>query len=183
MKKWRASALASAILLLLFVFAGCSQNTGGGAAAQGASSLNGTAEAGGSSAAVSGLSGDIMIAAASSLQDVFEQDLIPMFNKQYPNIKVSGAYGSSDELQTQIENGLDAQIFFSASAKQMDALVSESLIDRASVVNLLQNKSDVYSVALCTNLDELQDPTQAFFSFLLSPAAKDAFVKYGFTPL
>jgi len=75
-----------------------------------------------------------------SLQTAFEQDLIPMFAQQRPDIRVTGAYDSSGKLQTQIENGLDAQIFFSASAKQMDALVSENLIDGSSVVNLLENK-------------------------------------------
>ena len=35
---------------------------------------------------------------------------------------------------------LDAQVFFSAATKQMDALVDGGLIDAASVVNLLENE-------------------------------------------
>jgi len=86
------------------------------------------------------VSGDIMIAAAASLQNAVEGDLIPMFNQTYPDVNVTGTYDSSGKLQTQIENGLDAQIFFSAATKQMDALVTGGFIDSSTVVNLLENE-------------------------------------------
>ena len=86
------------------------------------------------------LSGKIMIAAAASLQNVIEDELIPMFNKEYPDITVIGTYDGSGKLQTQIENGLDAQIFFSAATKQMDALVDGGFIDPDTVVPLLENE-------------------------------------------
>ena len=39
-----------------------------------------------------------------------------------------------------IEQGLDADVFFSAATKQMDSLVDEKLVDSKSIVNLLENK-------------------------------------------
>jgi molybdate transport system substrate-binding protein len=81
-----------------------------------------------------------MIAAAASLQNAFDEELIPLFNESYPGITVTGTYDSSGKLQTQIEEGLEAALFFSAATKQMDALTAGNLIDAASVVNLLENE-------------------------------------------
>jgi len=82
---------------------------------------------------------DLLIAAASSLQYSLEE-LIPIFKEQYPNITVEGTYDSSGKLQTQIEEGLEADVFFSAATKQMDALMQENLIATETKVELLQNK-------------------------------------------
>lgn len=82
----------------------------------------------------------ILVAAAASLRYSYENELIPLFEKKYPNIKVEGTYDSSGKLQTQIENGLDADIFMSAAPKQMNELVGKNLIDKDTVVNLLENK-------------------------------------------
>ncbi len=82
----------------------------------------------------------ILIAAASSLEYSYTEELIPMFQEKYPNITVEGTYDSSGKLQTQIEEGMDADIFMSAAKKQMTALTDESLIDSDSVVDLLENK-------------------------------------------
>ena len=84
--------------------------------------------------------GTIMIAAAASLQNVFEKSLIPEFKKLHPDINVTGTYDSSGKLQTQIEAGLEADIFFSAAQTQMNALKDKELINAGSVVNLLENK-------------------------------------------
>lgn len=82
----------------------------------------------------------ITIAAAASLEKTFEETLIPRFEKKYPNVNVKGVYDSSGKLQIQIEQGLDADVFFSAATKQMDSLVDEKIVDSKSVVNLLENK-------------------------------------------
>ena len=80
------------------------------------------------------------MAAAASLEYSMKDELIPMFQKQHPNITVEGTYDSSGKLQTQIESGMDADLFFSAAEKQMTALKDENLIDRDSVKHLLENK-------------------------------------------
>ena len=50
------------------------------------------------------------------------------------------SYDSSGKLQTQIEEGLDADVFMSAAQKQMNALNDEGLIDTESITDLLENK-------------------------------------------
>ena len=84
--------------------------------------------------------GEVNLAAAASLKNVYDEKLIPMFNEKYPNIKVTPTYASSGDLQTQIENGLEADIFMSASNKQMNALADEDLIDNSTNVQTLENK-------------------------------------------
>ena len=49
-------------------------------------------------------------------------------------------YDSSGKLQTQIEEGLDADVFMSAAVKQMNALKDEEMVDADSIVDLLENK-------------------------------------------
>ena len=82
----------------------------------------------------------LTFAAAASLENTFEDKLIPEFEKENPNIKVQGVYDSSGKLQIQIEQGLKADVFFSAATKQMDALVDEKYINKKNVVDLLENK-------------------------------------------
>lgn len=82
----------------------------------------------------------LMLAAAASLENTFVDELIPAFEAKYDYITVEATYDSSGKLQAQIEEGLTADVFFSASTKQMTALTDEKLIDADSVVNLLQNK-------------------------------------------
>ena len=82
----------------------------------------------------------ILVAAAASLKNAYEDKLIPMFEEQYPGVTVEGTYDSSGKLQTQIEEGADADVFFSAAMKQMNALEDEGLVDADSVIELLENK-------------------------------------------
>jgi molybdate transport system substrate-binding protein len=82
----------------------------------------------------------IMIAAAASLENAYVQSIIPMFTDKYSWITVEGTYDSSGKLQTQIEEGLAADVFMSAALKQMNALKDGGFIDPASVVDLLENR-------------------------------------------
>lgn len=83
---------------------------------------------------------EILVAAAASLKNAYEEELIPMFEAQYPGVTVKGTYDSSGKLQTQIEEGLEADVFMSAAKKQMKALDEEGMIDSDSIVDLLENK-------------------------------------------
>jgi molybdate transport system substrate-binding protein len=82
----------------------------------------------------------ITLAAAASLEKAFTTDLIPAWLKDHPNVTIEGVYDSSGRLQTQIENGLAADVFFSAATRQMNALVDGGYIEAGAVVPLLENK-------------------------------------------
>ena len=91
-------------------------------------------------AAQAGESTEILVAAAASLKNAYEDELIPMFQEQYPGVTVKGTYDSSGKLQTQIEEGGACDVFFSAATKQMDALVEGGFVQEADVTELLENK-------------------------------------------
>ncbi|MCI8888595.1 MAG: molybdate ABC transporter substrate-binding protein [Hungatella sp.] len=83
---------------------------------------------------------EIVVAAAASLSNVFEDRLIPMFQEQNQGIRVRGIYDSSGRLQTQLEEGLEADLFISASRKQMEALDEKAMIASETITPLLKNK-------------------------------------------
>ena len=83
---------------------------------------------------------EVNLAAAASLKNVYDEKLIPMFEQKYPGVKVTPTYASSGDLQTQIENGLETDVFMSAANKQMDALVEKGIIDNDTNLQFLENK-------------------------------------------
>jgi molybdate transport system substrate-binding protein len=83
---------------------------------------------------------EVNLAAAASLKNVFDEKLIPMFQDKYPGVKVTPTYASSGDLQSQIENGLGADVFMSAANKQMNALAKEGLVDNDTNLQFLENK-------------------------------------------
>ena len=91
-------------------------------------------------AAASGEETEILVAAAASLKNAYEDKLIPMFEEANPGVTVKGTYDSSGKLQTQIEEGLDADVFMSAAKKQMIALDEEGMIASETITDLLENK-------------------------------------------
>ncbi len=103
----------------------------------------------------------LTIAAAASLENAFEDELIPMFEKEYPNVTIEGVYDSSGKLQLQIEKGLNADVFFSAATTQMDALKDEDLVDADSISNVLENKLVLIkgkdSTTTVTGFDNISD--------------------------
>ncbi len=114
------------ILVLVFSLAGCSSSQ--------------------SNSDTSG--GTLLVAAAASLKNCMDGEIIPLFNEQNPNITVNATYDSSGKLQTQIEEGADADVFMSAAMKQMNALDEKGLITENSIVELLENK-----IVLITPID------------------------------
>ncbi len=82
----------------------------------------------------------LSLAAAASMEKVFTQKLIPMYQQKHPEIKIEGTYDASGKLQAQIESGLAADVFISAANKQMNALSEKGYMDKATVKPLLENK-------------------------------------------
>lgn len=95
------------------------------AACGGSSSAgSGTSAAPSSSAsATSGLSGEITVLAAASLTDAFTT-LGTQFQEKNPGTTVTFSFGASSALATQITQGAPADVFASASQKNMDAVVA-----------------------------------------------------------
>ena len=117
----------------------------------------------------------LLVAAAASLQYSYDDELIPMFEKENPDITVEGTYDSSGKLQTQIEEGIEADVFMSAATKQMEALEGESLIDKDTVVDLLENKIVLITSADSTlDLKEFTDITKANTIAIGDPASVPA---------
>ncbi|MBQ5317420.1 MAG: molybdate ABC transporter substrate-binding protein [Oscillospiraceae bacterium] len=82
---------------------------------------------------------EITVLAAASLTDVCGE-LQEMYRQKAPDVDIVFSFGSSGALQTQIEEGAPADIFFSASTKQMDALKGEGMMNDDSIKELLENK-------------------------------------------
>lgn len=81
----------------------------------------------------------LLVSAAASLQDAL-QEIQPLFQQTQSNIKVNYNFGASGALQQQIEQGAPADIFFSAAARQMNALQEKTLILTDTRRNLLTNR-------------------------------------------
>lgn len=115
---------------------------------------------------------EILVAAAASLEYAYEDELIPMFEEQNPDITVSGTYDSSGKLQTQIEEGMEADVFMSAATKQMDALTEEGMIEEDSVTDLLENKIVlIISADSQLELSSFEDITKADTIAIGDPAS------------
>ena len=81
---------------------------------------------------------EILVLAAASLTDVLTE--LANNYKTETGTTVTFSFASSGALQTQIEAGSPADIFFSAAQKQMDALQEKDLIDTDTRKDLLENK-------------------------------------------
>lgn len=82
----------------------------------------------------------LRLAAAASMEKVFTQKLIPLYQKQHPDVKIEGVYDASGKLQAQIESGLQADVFISAATKQMLALRDKGYMNNETIKPLLENK-------------------------------------------
>ncbi|MBR2565478.1 MAG: molybdate ABC transporter substrate-binding protein [Paenibacillus sp.] len=81
---------------------------------------------------------ELTISAAASLTDAM-QEIQANFEQANPNTSLNFNFGASGALQQQIEQGAPVDIFVSAAAKNMKALVDENLIASTDQKNLLQN--------------------------------------------
>lgn len=118
---------------------------------------------------------EILVAAAASLEYAYEEELIPMFEEENPGVTVKGTYDSSGKLQTQIEEGLEADVFMSAATQQMDALTEEGFVDGESVTDLLENQ--IVLITFAENelgLAEFTDITKADTIAIGDPASVPA---------
>ncbi|MEI0557180.1 molybdate ABC transporter substrate-binding protein [Brachyspira intermedia] len=103
---------------------------------------------------------EILVLAAASLTDVLTE--LANNYKTETGTTVTFSFASSGALQTQIEAGSPADIFFSAAQKQMDALQEKDLIDTDTRKDLLENKVVLISPTNSTlNIKSFTDMTNA----------------------
>ncbi|WP_300369861.1 molybdate ABC transporter substrate-binding protein [Brachyspira sp.] len=103
---------------------------------------------------------EILILAAASLTDVLTE--LANNYKEETGTEVIFSFASSGALQTQIEAGSPADIFFSAAQKQMDALQEKDLIDTETRKDLLENKVVLITPSNSTlNIKSFTDITNA----------------------
>ena len=127
----------------------------------------------------------IKFAAAASLEKMFEQKLIPMYKKHNHQAKLEGIYGGSGALQVQIEQGLDVDVYISASEKQMQALKTKQIV--TSEIPLLRNelvliapKNSNNSIISFSDFAKAEHPAIGDYKYV--PAgqyAKEALTKLG----
>jgi len=85
----------------------------------------------------SGVSSELVVSAAVSLKDAFNE--IAQLYEQRHATKIRFNFGASGALQKQIESGAPADIFASAGAKQMDQLAAMNLIAASSRKDFARN--------------------------------------------
>jgi len=82
---------------------------------------------------------EILVSAASSMTESLTK-IAEDYKKVAPDVRITYNFAASGVLQTQIEEGAPADIFFSASTKQMSALEEKDLTIKTSRKDLLNNE-------------------------------------------
>lgn len=82
---------------------------------------------------------EIQVFIAASLNTVMTE-LAEKYNEEHPEVKITYNADSSGTLLTQIEEGYECDIFFSAAQKQMDQLETDGLVAEGTRKNVLNNQ-------------------------------------------
>jgi molybdate transport system substrate-binding protein len=77
--------------------------------------------------------------AAASLTESFTE-LGKLFETQHPGVKVVFNYAGSQQLAQQLDQGVDADVFASASAKYMDAAVTSKRVNKDDAKTFVKNR-------------------------------------------
>lgn len=128
---------------------------------------------------------EIQVFIAASLNTVMTE-LAEEYNKEHPEVKITYNVDSSGTLLTQIEEGYECDIFFSAAQKQMDQLEKDGLVvdgTRADVVNnqvvVVSLKDSGTKVTGLENLNEASSIALAGGSVPVGKYTRQALVNLG----
>ena len=103
---------------------------------------------------------EIQVFIAASLNTVMTE-LAEMYNEEHPEVKITFNADSSGTLLTQIEEGYECDIFFSAAQKQMDQLEEDGLVVEDTRANVVNNQVVVVTLkgsdTAVTDLDNIGD--------------------------
>ena len=128
---------------------------------------------------------EIQVFIAASLNTVMTE-LAEEYNKEHPEVKITYNADSSGTLLTQIEEGYECDIFFSAAQKQMGQLEKDGLVvdkTRANVVNnqvvVVSLKDSGTKVTGLENLNEASSIALAGGSVPVGKYTRQALVNIG----
>ena len=103
---------------------------------------------------------EIQVFIAASLNTVMTE-LAEMYNEEHPEVNITFNADSSGTLLTQIEEGYECDIFFSAAQKQMDQLEEDGLVVEDTRANVVNNQVVVVTLkgsdTAVTDLDNIGD--------------------------
>ncbi|AJY77588.1 molybdenum ABC transporter substrate-binding protein [Paenibacillus beijingensis] len=149
------------LLVLLVVMAASGCGAGGSASKDNGSAAPDRTQSGtGEGAADAGAAAELTVSAAASLTDALNE-IKAAYEASHPDVKLVFNFGASGTLQKQISQGAPADLFLSASSKNMKSLVDEGLVDAAEQTNLLAGELVVVVPAEgsgITKLEDLQNP-------------------------
>ncbi|HIY63316.1 MAG TPA: molybdate ABC transporter substrate-binding protein [Candidatus Mediterraneibacter stercoripullorum] len=180
MKKRILAAMLAAMMVLSM--AGCS---GGGNEADTSDNTEDQASAEGGDTAEET---EIQVFIAASLNTVMTE-LAEMYNEDHPEVKITYNADSSGTLLTQIQEGYECDIFFSAAQKQMDDLEADGLMvegTRANVVNnqvvVVTLKDSGTAVTGLENIGEAESIALAGGSVPVGRYTRQALINLGVLP-
>lgn len=131
---------------------------------------------------------EIQVFIAASLNTVMTE-LADLYNEEHPEVKITYNPDSSGTLLTQIEEGYECDIFFSAAQKQMDDLEADGLMvegTRADVVNnqvvVVSLKDSGTKVTGLENLGEAESIALARGSVPVGRYTRQALISLGILP-
>lgn len=180
-KKILAAMLAGAMVLSMAGCSGGADNSSDNTASDSASSED-------SGSGETTEETEIQVFIAASLNTVMTE-LADMYNEEHPEVKITYNADSSGTLLTQIQEGYECDIFFSAAQKQMDDLEADGLMvegTRADVVNnqvvVVSLKDSGTKVTGLENLNEAESIALAGGSVPVGRYTRQALVNLGTLP-
>lgn len=180
-KKILAAMLAGAMVLSMAGCSGGADNSSDNTASDSASSED-------SGSDETAEETEIQVFIAASLNTVMTE-LADMYNEEHPEVKITYNADSSGTLLTQIQEGYECDIFFSAAQKQMDDLEADGLMvegTRADVVNnqvvVVSLKDSGTKVTGLENLNEAESIALAGGSVPVGRYTRQALVNLGTLP-
>ena len=116
-------------------------------------------------------------------------ELADMYNEEHPEVKITFNPDSSGTLLTQIEEGYECDIFFSAAQKQMDELEADGLMAEGTRSNVVNNQVVVVTlkdsgtkVTGLENLGEAESIALAGGSVPVGRYTRQALISLGILP-
>ncbi|OUP85736.1 molybdate ABC transporter substrate-binding protein [Lachnoclostridium sp. An169] len=156
-KKVLAAVLAAAMVLGT---AGCSGGNGGQVSDDSRNSDDSRTEDNSGDDGADAEETEIQLFIAASLNTVMTE-LAETYNEDHPEVKITYNADSSGTLLTQIEEGYECDIFFSAAQTQMDTLEEDGLMVEGTRANVVNNQVVVVTLkdsgTAVTGLENLQD--------------------------